>query len=119
MVLGIDIYKKKKFREVTDIVCVREREMQRVLSWKEEEKDRWSVEIFWRNVYFYRLGVWAEILNLDPVENGLNRVERDRMESFAHRMRKFFGIRRVVNWLLSVFIIISIILPIFQTFHYS
>ena len=23
MVLGIDIYKKKKFREVTDIVCVR------------------------------------------------------------------------------------------------
>lgn len=48
-------------------------------------------------MYFYRLGVWAEILNLDPVENGLNRVERDRMESFAHRMRKFFGIRRVVN----------------------
>lgn len=31
-------------------------------------------------MYFYRLGVWAEILNLDPVENGLNRVERDSLD---------------------------------------
>lgn len=70
----VRIYRKKSytFREVTGIVrvraCVRERERDKESSVVEGEGKR-SVKCCRKFLYFYRLGVRAGILNLDPVQN--------------------------------------------------
>ena len=70
----VRIYRKKSytFREVTGIVrvraCVREREKDKESSVVEGEGKR-SVKCCRKFLYFYRLGVRAGILNLDPVQN--------------------------------------------------